>query len=89
VHRCMHRSVPPVLVAQPPRPAAPLRPNAKNVLVVEDDLDLRRMLVKALSGSYNVYEAGDGAEALHVLARIPPPDLVLTDVMMPNIDGFM
>ncbi len=89
----MVNSFPPVLFSRPSSPPARLpavaRQNAKTVLVVEDDADLRKMLVKMLGATYTVYEATDGADALDMLGAIAPPDLIVTDVMMPNVDGFM
>ena len=56
------------------------------VLVVEDNEDLQAMLYKLLAQRYNVVSAYNGIEALDVLSeqRI---DIVLTDVMMPVMDG--
>jgi DNA-binding response OmpR family regulator len=60
----------------------------KSVLVVEDDPSLRQMLVRTLSTRFTVHEAADGLVASELLGRIPPPDLVVCDVMMPKIDGY-
>jgi len=58
------------------------------VLVVEDDLDIREVMRMVLEASgYQVFEAGDGAEALPV-ARAQRPDIILLDLMMPGMDGF-
>jgi PAS domain S-box-containing protein len=57
------------------------------VLVADDNADMRRYVADLLSGDYDVVTAPDGAAALE-LASADPPDLVLTDVMMPNLDGF-
>ena len=48
---------------------------------------MRDYVASLLAGSYAVETAPDGAGALE-MARADPPDLVLTDVMMPNLDGF-
>lgn len=56
------------------------------LLVVEDNEDLRRFLAAVLSPRYRVRVAEDGEEAI-ALALEEPPDLVLTDVMMPRCGG--
>jgi PAS domain S-box-containing protein len=57
------------------------------VLVVDDNADMRNYVSGLLQDTYAVHTAIDGAQALE-LARADPPDLVLTDVMMPRLDGF-
>ncbi len=57
------------------------------VLVAEDNPDLRRFIAGLLRPHYTVRIAPDGKIALD-LARHEPVDLVLTDVMMPHLDGF-
>jgi PAS domain S-box-containing protein len=64
----------------------PANPDA-SVLVVEDNADMRTFVTKALRAHWHVIEAVDGREGLR-LARARRPDLVLTDVMMPRLDGF-
>ena len=61
--------------------------DASAVLVVEDNADLRRMLVNMLRGRYIVYEAADGNEAVKALEDKEEIDLVLSDIMMPGMDG--
>ncbi|WP_376689832.1 response regulator [Wenzhouxiangella sp. EGI_FJ10409] len=56
-------------------------------LVAEDNQDLRKHLAEALSGDWQVLEAGDGAEALQI-ARERLPDVVVSDIMMPRLDGL-
>lgn len=57
------------------------------VLVVEDDADLRRQLVKALNDAgYTVDQAGDGEEAAY-LGESEPYDAVVLDLGLPKIDG--
>ena len=59
----------------------------KTVLVVDDDPDMRFMLKLLLErGGYQVNEAGDGLAALHSI-KAQKPDLVLTDLRMPMMDG--
>ena len=57
------------------------------VLLVDDNPDMREYVQRLLERNYEVKLARDGVEALE-LARLNPPDLVLTDVMMPRMDGF-
>lgn len=59
------------------------------ILIVDDTPDARRLVRRILQsqGDYNLLEAGDGQEALR-LARQELPDLVILDLMMPEIDGF-
>src|SRR6187397_2404203 len=61
----------------------------QTILVVEDDEDLRRLFRMALTLSgYEVEEAGDGLEALQKIDQ-SPPDLVILDVMLPNVSGLV
>lgn len=57
------------------------------VLVAEDELKIREILVDCLMDDYEVIEAKDGLEALR-LFHSQQFDLVLLDVMMPEKDGF-
>ncbi len=58
------------------------------VLVVEDDVALREIAERSLSGAgYGVHTAANGLEALQALEEIVP-DLIVLDLMMPEMDGF-
>ena len=57
------------------------------ILVVDDNTDMRTYIVKLLKNSYVVDEAVDGLDALDKISKFPP-DLVLTDMMMPRMDGL-
>lgn len=60
----------------------------RNILVVDDESQITRVLRTALSGhGYLVRTAGDGDEALEVM-RQWTPDLVITDLSMPNMGGL-
>ena len=57
------------------------------ILVIEDDSDIRNILKIYLEGeSYEVLEAANGAEAMGQLDK--QPDLVILDLMLPDIDGL-
>ena len=59
-----------------------------NVLLVEDDPDKRQLLAVALEmAGYNVQTANDGVEGL-LAVESHQPDLIVTDVMMPKMDGY-
>jgi CheY-like chemotaxis protein len=61
----------------------------RTVLVVDDQDELRAMLVRVLAGDgYRVLEASDGFEALEVLEMEPDVSLVITDLLMPRMDGL-
>jgi CheY-like chemotaxis protein len=57
------------------------------VLLVEDDSDVRDVLAAVLSERFNLLVAGSGAQALQIMAG-QPVDLLLTDIVMPGINGF-
>jgi OmpR family response regulator RpaB len=60
----------------------------KKILVVEDELAMREIVVDKLQTSgFNVIQAEDGAEAIKMIDK-ENPDLVLLDLMLPEIDGF-
>lgn len=59
----------------------------KRILIAEDEPAIAEMLARALQREFDVVHAKDGAEAL-ARASKEPPDLLLTDVMMPTMDGF-
>ena len=57
------------------------------VLVVDDSADERAALVALLAQHYRTLEAWDGAEAIHLI-RAERPDVVVADLLMPEVDGF-
>jgi PAS domain S-box-containing protein len=64
------------------------RPGKARILLADDNADMRRYIQRLLEQShYSVEPVPDGLAALHA-CREQVPDLVLTDVMMPGLDGF-
>ncbi len=57
------------------------------ILLADDNADMREYVSRILSPRYEVIAVGDGAAALEE-ARRSRPDLILSDVMMPRLDGF-
>jgi signal transduction histidine kinase len=82
--------------AEPSVPTAPPAPMLKEprlapaaegrILVADDNADMRHYVMRLLEPYYQVQGAVDGKQAL-AAARAAPPDLVLSDVMMPEMDG--
>jgi PAS domain S-box-containing protein len=74
------------------KPVTPAAPSARSaarprLLIAEDSVDMARYLADVLADSYQVDSVTDGLQAL-AAARARRPDLLLTDVMMPGLDGF-
>jgi PAS domain S-box-containing protein len=68
--------------------AVPLHQFQQSILVVDDEPHIRELLRQELEAAgYQVRTAKDGIEALQQV-KIVPPDLIILDVMMPNISGF-
>jgi DNA-binding response OmpR family regulator len=69
--------------AVPPPP-----PGAKTILIVDDEVEIRRMLSRLLAKSgYRVLEADRGVTALRVVKE-QAPDLIVLDAMLPELHGF-
>ena len=62
-------------------------PNAPRVLLADDNADMREYVARLLASKYQVETVPDGESALEQIQK-RPPDLLLTDVMMPRLDGF-
>jgi PAS domain S-box-containing protein len=82
---------PPAATDTPPPPLAEpapsaFRPGRPRVLVVEDNPDLRHFLHDVLVDEYNVTLEEDGDDGIKA-ALADPPDLIVTDLMMPRCDG--
>jgi two-component system chemotaxis response regulator CheY len=59
----------------------------KKILIVEDDMGVGLLLEKILAKKYSVYWAEDGLAAIRWL-RHDLPDLIITDIRMPHLDGL-
>ena len=59
------------------------------VLTVDDSRTMRDMLMMALSqAGFNVVQAVDGMDGIERLATAEAPDVIVTDINMPRLDGF-
>ena len=74
------RSVPPVAAAETPSDSRPI------VLVVEDNADIRSYIADSLSEHYRIVTAAEGAEGERLVMEYIP-DIVVSDIMMPVMDG--
>ncbi|MDT0481043.1 SpoIIE family protein phosphatase [Streptomyces doebereineriae] len=70
-----------------PSPHESDRPHRARLLVVDDNADMRAYLTQLLQPDYDVLLAADGRAALE-MALAQPVEMVLSDVMMPRMDGF-
>jgi putative two-component system response regulator len=60
----------------------------KKILVVDDAPSNIKILNDMLKNDYTIAAANNGADALKIAASDSPPDIILLDVMMPEMDGF-
>ncbi len=61
----------------------------RTILVVDDSPTIRKFVALALESlGYRVLTASDGMEVFEILARFGSVDLIITDINMPNLDGF-
>ncbi|MCE7996899.1 MAG: response regulator [Roseivirga sp.] len=63
------------------------RTDEPSLLLVEDNPDMQDYIASLLTENYNVHTADNGLQALEVLKKMKP-DLIISDVMMPEMDGF-
>jgi signal transduction histidine kinase len=65
---------------------SPLPEDVPTVLIVDDNADMRTLLVRTMGGRYRVVQARDGLEGLQQAQKLLP-DLILSDLMMPRMTG--
>src|SRR5690606_6239648 len=73
--------------AEAPHAALPAPERRAHILLADDNADMREYVRHLIGKEFFVTTARDGAEALELI-RTQPPDLVLSDVMMPKVDGI-
>jgi PleD family two-component response regulator len=64
------------------------QPRKKVILTVDDAPDNLALISELLKESYRVKVATNGKDALHIAFSSDPPDLILLDIMMPEMDGY-
>lgn len=64
-----------------------IKDTAKTLLIIEDNADMRNYIASELEDTYNIIQACDGMEGIEK-ADLEMPDIVVCDVMMPNMDGI-
>ena len=74
--------------SEPPSASATEALDKPTVLLVDDNRDMREYVTRLLLSRFTVIAAQDGQHALDLLDTGIKPDLVLSDVMMPRLDGF-
>ncbi|MBK7978414.1 MAG: response regulator [Ignavibacteriae bacterium] len=61
--------------------------NSEIILIVDDNTDVRSYIKEQIEDEYKIFEASNGEEGI-IKAEAEIPDLIITDVMMPKIDGY-
>lgn len=61
----------------------------EKILIVDDTLDNLQILMDLLKSDYKIIAATSGEKALELAVQEPVPDLILLDIMMPNMNGYM
>ena len=59
----------------------------KNILIVEDSISMQNFLISFLNDKYNINCAENGKKALEAIPNIKRPHLIISDIMMPHMDG--
>lgn len=75
-------------LSETPRQYEPQRRKKKSILVVDDNADLRDYINGILKSQYSITQASNGAKAKDYLEKGLQPDLILSDIMMPEMNGY-
>ncbi len=59
----------------------------EKILIVDDEVDIRRLVKSSLGTYYRILEASNGEQAVNI-TRTEKPALVLMDILMPKMDGY-
>jgi signal transduction histidine kinase/CheY-like chemotaxis protein len=76
------------ILPEPPPVASGSPGERARILLADDNADMRDYVRRLLSSRYDVRVVASGEEALAVLRAESPPDLLLSDIMMPHMDGY-
>lgn len=63
------------------------KPSLPKILVADDNRDMREYIARLLTNHFNVFTASNGEDAFSLAIELQP-DLIISDVMMPRLDGF-
>ena len=78
------------ITSEAAQPAEPIKVSSKDksVMVVEDDRDMARLIGEILSDGYDIIYASNGSDALEKIKAGASPSLVVSDIIMPQMDGI-
>lgn len=60
----------------------------RTLLIIEDNNDIRNLLINSLNNEYNILVSSDGSNALNICNCKSNIDLIISDILMPNMDGY-
>lgn len=77
------------MTTPPPAPSPAVKPQARKILLVEDDKSMAEFVMTLLQrhAAYQVVHVANGLDAIRYLSR-EKVDLILTDILMPEMDGI-
>ncbi|MCG8570269.1 MAG: ATP-binding protein, partial [Spirochaetes bacterium] len=65
-----------------------IKADKKNILLVDDNIELINLVYTELKDQYNFFYALNGIDALTKLEKYPEPDIIISDIMMDHMDGY-